>query len=77
MSEELRKIIEHILTGYPSIDEGMGEVKQWAKDCVPEEEDTGTNLDLTTTASADWQFHYERVGFNQCRTEILKAIEEG
>jgi len=52
------------------------ERRKWALSKLPKEKDTEIDLDLTTPASADWQFHYERIGYNQCREEILKKIEE-
>lgn len=84
MSEELRKILENklreLLRIYDSnyiteadmrdfVDKVFSwhiqERKKWAKDCVPKEKkDDGRPLS------------YLAVGYNQCRAEILKAIEE-
>jgi len=55
----------------------LKDIKQWAKGCVGEEKDTEIDLNLSTSASLDWQEHYERVGHNACRVETLKKIEEG
>ena len=57
------------------IDQAHAQIKALIKkEVAPEERNNETNLDLTTAASADWQFYYEDKGFNDCRTEILKRI---
>lgn len=66
MREKLEEILKDLLI--------YSRVRQWMKDCVPKEKED-ESLDLTCTASADWQYHYENVGFNQCRMETLKNIE--